>query len=237
MERQNKIVGIIGRKGSGKSTVLQYLLRPIRRLFVFDTMGEHSVIWIKDQIPDMEVVHIYLEDVSNPKEEFQASYVPTADILTEFDVIADDVYRAGNMTFGIEELPMLTKSAGYMQPSLGRIFRLGRHQALNIVWTAQRAAEVPRGVTGATDYFILFQQTEPGDIKALEYRCGAECAQMVTQLGLHDFLTFDVVTREIGTAKNFVDVDSHILLRSGAVSDGKQNVKQNLWKGTEYADA
>lgn len=237
MDRQNKIVGEVGRKGSGKSTIFNVLMQPQRRVFVFDTMGEHSATWIRDSIPDLDIVPVYLDDVRNPKEEFQASFVPHGDVLSEFDVVANEVYSVGNMTFGIEELPMLTKSAAYMQPSLGRIFRLGRHQALNIVWTAQRAAEVPRGVTGATDYFILFQQTEPNDIKALEYRCGAECAQMVTELGLHDFLTFDVVTRTIGTMDEFYAIDSKCLLSPAIIHDGKQNLKQSLWKGTAYAEA
>lgn len=228
MDRQNKIIGIIGRKGSGKSTILEYLLRSNPRLFIFNTMGEHD--WTVDHITNIDTLPMYLDDVENPKEKFQAEFTPTGDILQQFDIVADEVYETGNMTFAIEELPMLTKSAGYMQPSLGRLFRLGRHQALNLVWTAQRAAEVPRGVTGATDYFILFQQTEPGDIKALEYRCGEECAYQVQQLGLHNFLTFDVVTREIGTEKNFLDIDSEILLSSICVSDQKQNAKQNAWR-------
>jgi len=228
MDRQNKIIGIVGRKGSGKSTIFNYLLKSNPRLFIFNTMGEHD--WTVDHITDINALPMYMEQVKDPKEKFQAEFTPTGDILDQFDIVADEVYTTGNMTFGIEELPMLTKSAGYMQPSLGRLFRLGRHQALNIVWTAQRAAEVPRGVTGATDYFILFQQTEPGDIKALEYRCGAESAEQVQQLGLHNFLTFDVVTREIGDEKNFLDTDSEILLTSVCLSDNKQNVKHNAWR-------
>jgi hypothetical protein len=224
MDLQNKIIGEIGRKGSGKSTLFKEMLRREKRLFVFNTMGEH--LWVVDQIPDLSSVGPYLDSVADPSEKFQAAYTPIGEVKEEFDVVAMDVFNIGNMTFGIEELPMLTVSAGYMQPSLGRLFRLGRHRALNLVWTAQRAAEVPRGATGATDYFIFFQQTEPGDLKAIAYRCGEECANIVASLGLHEFVTFDVIHREIGGMQDFREEQDR-LLHSTAI----RNERTPLWKG------
>lgn len=202
MDRQNKIVGIVGRKGSGKSTVFRQMLIRIQRLVIFNTMGEHN--WTPDQLSDLDSLTTYLNDVADPKEKFQLSYTPLGDVQEEFDIVANEVFSVGNLTFGIEEMPMLTRSAGYMQPSLGRLFRLGRHRSLNLVWTAQRAAEVPRGVTGATDFFILFQQTEPADLDALEKRAGEEVVQQVEHLGLHDFITYDVINREIGDQHDFM---------------------------------
>lgn len=197
MDRQNKILGIVGRKGSGKSTMLTALLVQVRRLLIFNTMGEHN--WAPDQISDLDTLHNYMMNLQDPKEEFQCAYTPVGEVSDEFDVVANEAFDTGNMTFAIEELPMLTRSPAYMQPSLGRLFRLGRHRSLNLVWTAQRAAEVPRGVTGATDVFIFFQQTEPNDLKALEYRCGSECVAEVERLDLHGYLVFDVITRRIVT--------------------------------------
>lgn len=202
MDRQNKIVGEIGRKGSGKSTIFREVLRHERRLVVFNTMGEHD--WIPDQISDLDQFVVYMNEVADPKEQFQVAFTPLGEIQDDFDVIAGEVFSIGNLTFGIEEMPMLTRSAGYMQPSLGRLFRLGRHRSLNLMWTAQRAAEVPRGVTGATDFFIIFQQTEPADLKALEYRVGQATVVHVEELDLHDFLTYDVITRIEGTQEQFM---------------------------------
>lgn len=175
--------------------MLTMLLIKERRLLIFNTMGEHT--WAPDQISNLDTLHQYLQYVQDPKEEFVCAYTPIGDVSDEFDIVGNEAFDTGNMTFAIEELPMLTRSAGYMQPTLGRLFRLGRHRSLNLVWTAQRAAEVPRGVTGATDVFVFFQQTEPNDLKALEYRCGSECVQQVEQLGLHDFLVYDVIERRI----------------------------------------
>ena len=41
-EVQNQIVGIVGRKGTGKSSYLRELLRHCPRLLVFDVMAEHA---------------------------------------------------------------------------------------------------------------------------------------------------------------------------------------------------
>ena len=40
-ELQNRIVAVIGRKGSGKSTMLAERLKTVDRLVVFDPLGEH----------------------------------------------------------------------------------------------------------------------------------------------------------------------------------------------------
>ena len=72
---------------------------------------------------------------------------------------------------------------------------LDRH--IDIAWTAQRAAEVPKTLTALTDLWILFSQVEPRDLSALADRCGREVADRVAGLGLHDFFVFDAVSHEV----------------------------------------
>jgi hypothetical protein len=84
-----------------------------------------------------------------------------------------------------------------MPPLLGKLVRTGRHWQIDIAWTAQRAAEVPKTLTALTDVWILFSQVEPRDLSALADRCGREVADRVAGLGLHDFFVFDAVRHEV----------------------------------------
>ena len=79
----------------------------------------------------------------------------------------------------------------------GKMVRTGRHRKIDLLWTAQRASEVSRTLTSATDLFIFYSQTEPRDLDAIAERCGREVANQVTGLGLHDSFIWDVIEREI----------------------------------------
>lgn len=100
------------------------------------------------------------------------------------------------MLFVVEEAPWVLK-AGYMPPAFGKIVRTGRHRQIDLLWTAQRASEVSRTLTSATDVWIFYSQTEPRDLDAIAERCGREIADKTAGLGLHDSFVWDVIEREI----------------------------------------
>ena len=100
------------------------------------------------------------------------------------------------MLFCVEEAPLVCK-AGYLPPAFGKIVRTGRHRGIDLLWTAQRASEVSRTLTSATDLWILYSQTEPRDLDAIAERCGREVTDRVAGLGLHGSFTWDVIEREI----------------------------------------
>jgi hypothetical protein len=74
-----------------------------------------------------------------------------------------------------------------------RLVRLGRHERVSMVWTAQRMVEVARRLTAATDYFVLFSHTEPRDLDGIAERCGAEVARQVAELPRHGRVVWNVV--------------------------------------------
>jgi len=197
-ELQNRIIAVAGRKGSGKSTLTREILQHAPRLFLFDTMGEHS--WVPDQFTDLDQAWVYIAMHGAESESFVGSYLPEGSrddsLETDFAEICTAVYESGNMSFAVEELPMLSQP-NYVPPAFDRLIRLGRHRSINILYTGQRLSECPRRVTAATDVFILFAHTEPRDLDAIAERCGPEIAQLVSQLGEHEFLVFDVKLRSL----------------------------------------
>jgi hypothetical protein len=190
-EIQNRIVGLVGRKGSGKSTRLRDLLRYCPRFLVFDVMGEHTEP--KDNRFESPATLTQFLKWSHEQQNFAGTYVPSGQLDEEIEEVARLVYARGDLCFVCEEVPLYTQ-AGYMPPSFGKLIRTGRHQQIDIVWTAQRAAEVPRTLTSLTDLWVLFSQTEPRDLSALADRCGRDVADRVAGLGLHDYFLWDALT-------------------------------------------
>jgi hypothetical protein len=184
MELQNKIVGIAGRKGSGKSRKFRELMQRSPRLVAFDTMGEHS--WIPNRFRDLNDLSEFLAWASTQRT-CAGSLIPEAGLDGDFAVLCEWLYEDGNFTLGIEEVPMLCQPS-YLPPEFDRIVRLGRHRRVNLVWTAQRMAEVARRLTAATDLFLLFAHSEPRDLDAIAERCGREVAEHVAGLPLHGLL-------------------------------------------------
>lgn len=191
--RQNKIVAIAGRKGSGKSALTRVMLERAQRLFLFDSMGEHH--WVEDRFDQVDRADWYIQETAATREQFVGSLVPQQeDLDADFGLICDSVYDQGNILFGIEEVPMLC-TPQHAPESFKRLFRLGRHHNVNMLYTAQRLGECNRGLTAATDVFILFSAAEPRDLDAISERCEPDCARAVAALAQHEFLVWDVSER------------------------------------------
>jgi hypothetical protein len=191
-ERQNKIIGVAGRKGSGKSTIARKILEHAPRLFLFDTMGEHA--WVPERMENLQEAVMWIMETPY-RDSFMGSIVPSGDDFeAEFSETCVEVYDAGNMLFGVEEVPMLS-TAGFIPKKYNKVVRLGRHRNLSLLYTAQRLSECPRALTSATDIFVLFCHSEPRDLDAIADRCGREISEKVQELGDHGFLIWDVLER------------------------------------------
>jgi hypothetical protein len=193
-EVQNRIIGIVGRKGTGKSTRVHELLRYCPRFIVFDVMGEHANEEGENRFESLDQLVRFLK-WSRRQQTFAAVYMPSGDLEEEIEEVSRLVYARGHLCFACEEVPLYTQ-AGYMPPLFGKLIRTGRHQQIDIAWTAQRAAEVPKTLTALTDVWVLFSQTEPRDLSALADRCGREVADRVAKLGLHDYFLWDAVAHD-----------------------------------------
>ncbi|MGH9772883.1 MAG: hypothetical protein ACRD4Q_14500 [Candidatus Acidiferrales bacterium] len=188
MRTQNKIVGIIGRKGTGKSSALREILQHTPRFVLWDAMAEHA--WCT-RIPSIDALYGFLT-LACDSGTAMARYVPQDDLEDDFGEVCEAVYETGRIALAVEEVPFLV-SPSTVPGAFDRIIRTGRHKGIDVFWTAQRAAEVARRLTAATDLFFLFSQTEPRDLDALAERIGSESAREVAGLPRHGFLIWDVL--------------------------------------------
>jgi hypothetical protein len=194
MELQNKFIGICGRKGTGKSVVARRILQREARVFIADQMFEHTWVPQHNTFDGLDEVEDFF-DWADGQQHCCGSYIPQGDLKGEIEELCEIVYAAGKVVFGIEEIASLC-GPNWLPPALSRITRLGRHQSLSVVYTTQRAGEISRALTAATDIFVLFHCAEPRDLAAIAERCGNKTAERVSNLALHNFVIFDVVERK-----------------------------------------
>ena len=190
---QNEIIGIVGRKGSGKTTALRRIMQPLPRIMLWDPLGEHR--WCPNPIKTIERLQEFFL-WARGLDSFAARFIAQSDLPGAFDAFADLVFRKGHLVVGTEEVPMISQP-NWLPDGFDRLVRLGRHRAVSIVWTAQRMSEVARRLTSATDRFLLFRHTEPRDIDAIRERCGIEVGDRVSGLGQHEMLAWDAMSQQI----------------------------------------
>jgi len=195
--RRNVVIGCVGLRGSGKSTALREVIRCRPRLVVVDVLGEHH---FGQRVPDLDEALEMLDTVRG-RENFALTIQPgRGDLGAVVDTVCDAVFDIGNLSLALEEIPHYC-TAGSMPEGLDVLARMGRHRQVDLVYTGQRFAELPRRLTATTDFFVLFGQREPRDLEALAERVGRDLAERVAGLPLHGRLVYDVVAGQCMTEK------------------------------------
>jgi len=180
--KQNKIVGVIGAKGSGKTFYAKRLFAATEHAIVVDTMGEYDSGFIVSD------PHYMIQHLRNQRR-FRIVFLPLSE--ADFEFVCRAARAKGDLTLFIEEVHNYCTSHS-INPQLQKVFRLGRHSNLNVVYTAQRYQDISRLVTAQTDEFVLFRISEPVDFQAIEKRFGSSMAEKVSRLQDHDFVKINV---------------------------------------------
>lgn len=156
LNRKNKIIFVLGQKGSGKSCYARAHVLGLSRVIVFDPMREYSDGVIFE---DFETLLGFMEN--NHLGQFRAicRFRSDAEYLRAIEL----VLLVGNMWIVIEELNFFI-SAQSKENQFLELFRFGRHNNISIMAIAQRAAEIPKTFTSQADLMVSFRQIEPRDL-------------------------------------------------------------------------
>ena len=171
-ERENRIVGLIGVKGAGKTQKAKQFFRRRDRVVVLDPLAEYQGGFVvSGQVETLD----YLCGTNR----FRVIYRPLEE--ADFRFVCKTVWKAQDCLFIAEELGRYCDPQS-IPDEFDEIVTRGRHRRIDLVYTVQRYSIIHRNVTAMTDEWYIFRQTEPVDLDVMERRFGKAVAGIVRDL-------------------------------------------------------
>jgi ABC-type dipeptide/oligopeptide/nickel transport system ATPase component len=184
---QNRIIGIIGPKGSGKSYRAARMFKLCKRAVLYDIARDvgyyqNATYIVNDTTQLFKIIR--------KEEEFRIVYqVQDGDLLpkgkeliyTTATPIAEECFYTGNITLFLDEAHELCTQWS-IDWRLRKVIRLSRHQQLNVVWISQSMNEIHREIRRNTDEYHFYKIHEPRDLEAIVDRCGEYTSAKVANL-------------------------------------------------------
>lgn len=204
---QNRIIGVVAPKGSGKTTVVADLVRQTPRVAVYDPMAatdmQYRVAASEIIVQDLEQFKKTLADEEN----FQVLYEPALPVQDGDDWYYPDfrqflqvvwayVKNMGPMMVVIDEAHY-TMSKRTMPIEVLNIITNGRRYGLDIVWITQRFVGVNSWARANADEYWFFRLAHPADIDTVSQIAGSEVADQVLSLRRLDANAAPVVPGEL----------------------------------------
>ncbi len=145
-------VVIFGQSGTGKSTLLKYLLKNISQakpVWLWDYNGEHDVFPYANGISQLRKSSLVFRPQEGTEEEFN-----------QFCTIA---FEIPNLTVAVEEVQEYANKFRFPTP-LARIVRVGRRKGITYIAVSQRPAEVHNAIISNSHHRFVFRLDLPPDI-------------------------------------------------------------------------
>ena len=197
MPRENEIVVIVGKKGSGKSTRARQLLETRPRRVVIDAMWEHT---------DGVIVKTFADLAAYVRDKRHARYsviLRALDPMHVLDAIALATATAPDGSTGDpNEAPL--PGAWYLLDEIDRwatptsvpppIFNLanyGRHFGVSMIVTARRAQRVPLDFRFNADRILIGRVEEPNDLDYLSDRVPGELLERARDIPQGEFIEWE----------------------------------------------
>ena len=210
MKQKFEKVGIFGRSQSGKSTLMDRLLRPMQRLILFDSEVDSREVSAKREglvhIADIDTLQSYIAD--NYHIGFRIWFEPTSDYVQSLSDLSDvmiDFQKQYKEQYGRENRPALTLAVDEMadcypnhtlsksQSGFDTMCRRGRHNGIHLYGASQRLQEVSTKFRGQLDKRFIFSLQEARDLGVIREMFGAdgrEIAELVRKLPQLEYIKY-----------------------------------------------
>lgn len=197
---QNKIIGVIGKKGYGKTKLTEkeailtdkptVILDPrfqyennIRRIVFMSVAAFSSWITIRDNYK------LFIK--------FKLELVVRAIDIEDAELLAQMIYKMKNITFVIDEVDMFFDTRTNKKSYFNQLVQYGRHNEIDIIYTCRRPANISRNLTALTDIFYFSRLTEPTDKKYVKDTVSNEAENLVVSLDKFNFYRIEDEKKEI----------------------------------------
>jgi hypothetical protein len=184
---QNRIVCIVGPKGTGKTHHAAQMYGQSARALIFNVAFDaaydgNSLYIINDDI-------IAAGRVMRDQQQYRISFTSEdlqrtrsgGLVYASLDPLIRECYDHGPMTIFLDEAHMLVHAQSASDECLRMVY-IGRHHQLSQVFIMQRANGVHPLVRANADEYHFFRISEPLDLKLIRERCGLHVAERVRTL-------------------------------------------------------
>lgn len=184
----NRIIGIVGPTGSGKSHTAARLMAEAERSAVYQIVREDTnFLSAATDIFDGDMYGFcmalgeenfhYIYRVGEGQVEVEKNKF----VLPDFELFIRCCFERRNMLMIVDEAHFLC-SPRYIPPYFWQSIITGRHAYLDIAYVTQRFSMVHHDLTANTHEFYFWNISEPADLDAIESRCGEEVRNKVANL-------------------------------------------------------
>lgn len=168
---QNTVTVVLGKKGSGKSTLVGEIIQDEPRVWVIDSLAEYGKERGLEVCSEWEECVSAIED-SPSRSKFQISIrlLHEDDNLDMIDLCYDaagDINARGHNSLLVIEETSLYVAPTTLPDEIAQLIRYGRHRQLDLVFVSRRSAELHRDLTANADVLVTFRTTEPRDLQYL----------------------------------------------------------------------
>jgi hypothetical protein len=194
--RKNRIVLVLGRKESGKSTYLRtFWTRHEPRLITLDYTGESATIY-PDAIPAYsftECAELLARFIRNDVREWHiVAGMPEPDVAALYGLLVPIDPRVPSMARALGGVAIECDEVSFVAPldmpkssPIVRAALIGRHHALSQFYATQRPVSVSRMVSSQADVITSLRMHEPRDRRFLRDTVGVAFSEAVYELPPH----------------------------------------------------
>lgn len=186
----NRIVGLIGPTGSGKSYTAARMMSETERCAVYQLKRPHeelAFVMVADDVIDGNAQQFAL---ALGEQLFHLVYLcspPIPDkkqknlVVTDLDPFIRACYTRERMTMVIDEAHFFC-DPWHIPIYFRQAVVMGRSRYLDIIYCAQKFSTISKELTANTHELFLWRISEPGDLASLGERCGTDVAEAVSNL-------------------------------------------------------
>lgn len=188
------IILIFGKRGSGKSFLTMNVIRPRKRLLIYDTIGEYTEGVI---VTDLVELQDFWGKVYQGN--FRVIYQPV-DPEGDFDSVCREVCICKDLSFVVEELDRFARPLA-MSREFKEVVQRGRHHRVELIGITQRPHGIDKLLTSQAKQMLIFNTTEPRDIDYFKDVVGYEVVKKIAMLEEYQYVKWTDGSEQLEVCK------------------------------------